>query len=33
MVPRAFGQNFLRFSVLVAEKKIVRFMRNVMDFL
>ena len=34
MVSRSFGQNFLRFfCVLVAEKKIVRFMKNVMDFL
>ena len=33
MVPRSFGQNFLRFSVLVAEKKIVIFMKNVTDFL
>ena len=34
MVPRSYGQNFLRFfCVLVAEKRIVRFMKNVIDFL
>ena len=34
MAPRPFSQNFLRFfCVLVAEKKIVRFMKNVIDFL
>ena len=33
MEPRSFGQNFLTFfCVLVAEKKIVRFMKIVMDF-
>ena len=34
MVPRPFSQNFFRFFyLLVYEKKIVRFMKNVMDFL